>query len=72
MAEEEERKKILPGYPSSKVRLKPEEAAALESVVEHLLSFQNCVATSMEESDAIAFRTIREIEGSFCDHVFFL
>ena len=63
--EDQERNEIPPGYPCAKVRLKDEEVAALKPRRGNLLSFLNRITTSMEESDAITFRTSREIEGPF-------
>ncbi|XVF78672.1 hypothetical protein PTKIN_Ptkin14bG0154300 [Pterospermum kingtungense] len=63
---------VPPGYPSSKVRAKPEEVSVLFFKTEDFgigLSFQDRITTSMKESDAVAFRTCREIEGPFCDFV---
>ncbi|XP_022718008.1 UDP-glycosyltransferase 79B6-like [Durio zibethinus] len=63
---------LPPGYPSSKVRIKAEEVAALLFRAEDFgigLSFQDRITTGVKESDAIAFRTYREIEGPFCDYV---
>ncbi|XP_022718009.1 UDP-glycosyltransferase 79B6-like [Durio zibethinus] len=63
---------LPPGYPSSKVRIKAEEVAALLFIAEDFgigLSFQDRIRTCVKERDAIAFRTYREIEGPFCDYV---
>ncbi|KAE8703288.1 UDP-glycosyltransferase 79B6 [Hibiscus syriacus] len=68
----EEAIELPPGYPSSTVRLKAEEAPSLLFVVEDFgsgLSFDERIRVGLIESDAIAFRTYREIEGPFLDYV---
>ncbi|XWS10052.1 hypothetical protein CRYUN_Cryun39dG0042700 [Craigia yunnanensis] len=68
----EELIEVPPGYPSSKVRIKAEEVAVLLFKAEDFgigLSFQDRIKTCVKESDAIAFRTCRDIEGPFCDYV---
>ncbi|XVF78667.1 hypothetical protein PTKIN_Ptkin14bG0153800 [Pterospermum kingtungense] len=63
---------VPPGFPSSKVTLKAEEAAMSTILLQTFgigLSFQDRLLTSMKDSDLIAFRTYREIEGPFCDYV---
>ncbi|KAL4273653.1 hypothetical protein GQ457_13G003810 [Hibiscus cannabinus] len=68
----EEVKELPPGYPSSTVRLKDEEAAIMLFKAQDFgsgLSFQERLRTTLIESDAIAFRTYREIEGPFLDYV---
>ncbi|XVE50156.1 hypothetical protein DITRI_Ditri01bG0139400 [Diplodiscus trichospermus] len=63
---------VPPGFPSSKVRIKAEEVVVLLFKAEDFgngLSFQDRISTSVKESDAIAFRTCREIEGPFVDYV---
>ncbi|XVF78664.1 hypothetical protein PTKIN_Ptkin14bG0153500 [Pterospermum kingtungense] len=68
----EELVEVPPGFPSSRVKLKAEEAAMTKSVLNTFgigLPCQDRVLTSMKGSDAIAFRTSREIEGPFCDYV---
>ncbi|KAK6270053.1 hypothetical protein POUND7_007158 [Theobroma cacao] len=68
----EELIEVPPGYPSSKVRFKAEEAAIVTTLPEIFgigLSFQDRIITAMKDSDVIAFRTYREIEGPFCDYI---
>ncbi|XVF18754.1 hypothetical protein REPUB_Repub11eG0050500 [Reevesia pubescens] len=68
----EELIELPPGYPSSKVRIKAEEVDVILFKAEDFgigLSFHDRIRTSVKESDAIAFRTCREIEGPFCDYV---
>ncbi|KAE8703284.1 Anthocyanidin 3-O-glucoside 2'''-O-xylosyltransferase [Hibiscus syriacus] len=68
----EEAIELPPGYPSSTVRLKAEEAPALLFFAEDFgsgLSFQERMQKSKIESDALAFRTYREVEGPFLDYV---
>ncbi|KAK8704461.1 hypothetical protein V6N13_048083 [Hibiscus sabdariffa] len=63
---------VPPGYPSSTVRFKAEEVPPLLFAVEDFgsgLSFHQRIRKTMIESDAIAFRTCRETEGSFLDYV---
>ncbi|XVF78673.1 hypothetical protein PTKIN_Ptkin14bG0154400 [Pterospermum kingtungense] len=63
---------VPPGYPSSKVRIKAEEVAELLHLAEDFgsgLSFQDRITTCAKESDVLAFRTYREIEGPYCDYV---
>ncbi|GMJ10156.1 hypothetical protein like AT4G27570 [Hibiscus trionum] len=68
----EEVMELPPGYPSSAVRLKDEEAAIMLFKAMDFgsgLSFQQRLRTTLIESDAIVFRTCREIEGPFLDYV---
>ncbi|XVF78670.1 hypothetical protein PTKIN_Ptkin14bG0154100 [Pterospermum kingtungense] len=68
----EELIQVPPDYPSSKVMFRAEEFAELVFLSEDFgsgLSFKDRIITSIKESDAIAFRTFREIEGPFCDYV---
>ncbi|XVF18751.1 hypothetical protein REPUB_Repub11eG0050200 [Reevesia pubescens] len=68
----EELIELPPGYPSSKVRIKAEELDEILFMAEDFgigLSFQDRIRTCVKESDAIAFRTCREIDGKFCDYV---
>ncbi|KAG4213475.1 hypothetical protein ERO13_A01G059700v2 [Gossypium hirsutum] len=68
----EEVTKLPPDYPSSTVKFKAEEAAALLFEAEDFgsgLSFGERIRTAVSGSDAIAFRTCRETEGPFCDYV---
>ncbi|KAK8514578.1 hypothetical protein V6N13_103259 [Hibiscus sabdariffa] len=67
----EEVMKMPPGYPSSAVKLKPEEAPLELFAAEDFgsgLSFRQRIRKSRLESDAIAFRTCRELEGPFLEH----
>ncbi|KAL4377433.1 hypothetical protein GQ457_02G039730 [Hibiscus cannabinus] len=60
-----------PAYPSSAVKLKHEEAPLELFVAEDFgsgLSFRQRLRKSRLESDAIAFRTFRELEGPFLEH----
>ncbi|XVF78665.1 hypothetical protein PTKIN_Ptkin14bG0153600 [Pterospermum kingtungense] len=66
----EELIELPPGYPSSKVKLKAEEAAITRIIPETFgigLSFQDRMLTSMKSSDVIGFRS--ELGGPFCDYV---
>ncbi|WRX28081.1 UDP-glucuronosyl/UDP-glucosyltransferase - like 10, partial [Theobroma cacao] len=68
----EELIEVPPGYPSSKVKLRAEEASVLTSALKIFgigLSFRDRIITSMNDSDVIAFRAHREIEGPYCDYV---
>ncbi|KAK9004896.1 hypothetical protein V6N11_042347 [Hibiscus sabdariffa] len=68
----EEVKELPPGYPSSTVKLKDEEAVIMLFKAQDFgsgLSFQERLRATLIESDAIAFRTYREIEGPFLDYV---
>ncbi|KAK8633042.1 hypothetical protein V6N13_013896 [Hibiscus sabdariffa] len=63
---------VPPGYPSSTVRFKAEEAPQLLFAAEDFgsgLSFHQRIRKTMIESDAIALRTFRETEGPFLDYV---
>ncbi|KAE8677052.1 UDP-glycosyltransferase 79B2 [Hibiscus syriacus] len=67
----EEAIELPPGYPSSSVRFKAEEAHALLFLAEDFgsgLSFEERMHKSMIGSDVVAFRTYREIEGPFLDY----
>ncbi|TYG82165.1 hypothetical protein ES288_D01G065600v1 [Gossypium darwinii] len=67
----EEVAKLPPDYPSSTVKFKAEEAAALLFEANDFgsgLSFGERTRTAVSGSDAIAFRTCRETEGPFCDY----
>ncbi|KAK9016334.1 hypothetical protein V6N11_078836 [Hibiscus sabdariffa] len=67
----EELMKMPPGYPSSAVKLRPEEAPFELFSAEDFgsgLSFRQRIRKSRLESDAIAFRTCRELEGPFLEH----
>ncbi|KAL4274110.1 hypothetical protein GQ457_13G003830 [Hibiscus cannabinus] len=68
----EEVLELPPGYPSSTVRFKAEEAPIVLFKATDFgsgLTFYQRIRTCMTQSDAIAFRTCREIEGPFCDYV---
>ncbi|KAK8622684.1 hypothetical protein V6N13_117590 [Hibiscus sabdariffa] len=68
----EEAIELPPGYPSSTVRFKAEEAPELLFYAEDFgsgLSLQERIRVGLIESDAIAFRSCREIEGPFLDYV---
>ncbi|GMJ10155.1 hypothetical protein like AT4G27570 [Hibiscus trionum] len=63
---------LPPGYPSSTVRFKAEEAPIVLFKAKDFgsgLTFYQRIKTTLTESDAIAFRTCREIEEPFCDYV---
>ncbi|KAL2326762.1 hypothetical protein Fmac_020189 [Flemingia macrophylla] len=70
---EEELSNPPQGYPSSKVVLKGTEARSLLFISlpfgEGNMTFYDRTTRALRESDAIAIRTIREIEGSFCDYI---
>ncbi|XVF78676.1 hypothetical protein PTKIN_Ptkin14bG0154700 [Pterospermum kingtungense] len=68
-AEDQDRNETSLAYPSSEVRLKDEEVAALKPRTQDLSLLLNRSRTSLKGSDAIAFRTCRETEGPFCDYV---
>ncbi|KAL4310235.1 hypothetical protein GQ457_01G004180 [Hibiscus cannabinus] len=60
------------GYPSSTVRFKAEEAPEMLFYAADFgsgLSLQERIRVGLIESDAIAFRSCREIEGPFLDYV---
>ncbi|WRX08171.1 UDP-glucuronosyl/UDP-glucosyltransferase - like 3 [Theobroma cacao] len=68
----EELMEVPPGYPSSKVKLRAEEVSDLTTALKIFgigLSFRDRIITSMNDSDVIAFRAHREIEGPYCDYV---
>ncbi|KAK8706237.1 hypothetical protein V6N13_049811 [Hibiscus sabdariffa] len=68
----EEAMELPPGYPSSTVRFKDEEAPIVLSMARDFgsgLTFYQRINTTFTQSDAIAFRTCREIEGPFLDFV---
>ncbi|XP_021288489.1 LOW QUALITY PROTEIN: UDP-glycosyltransferase 79B2 [Herrania umbratica] len=68
---EEELIETPPGYPSSIVRFREEDVGAIIDflvVPETGLSIEDRLIASIEENDATAFRTNREIEGPFCDY----
>ncbi|XP_031253191.1 UDP-glycosyltransferase 79B9-like [Pistacia vera] len=60
-----------PGYPSTTVIIKPNEAPHIVGLSDPLegVSLYGRLTGSMKESDAIAVRTCHEIEGSFCDYL---
>ncbi|XP_074290376.1 anthocyanidin 3-O-glucoside 2'''-O-xylosyltransferase-like [Silene latifolia] len=61
-----------PGYPSKDVVLHGPEARSLLFIGLEFgsgLTFYERVSMSVASSDAIAIRTCREIEGSFCDYM---
>ncbi|CAN0923463.1 UDP-glycosyltransferase 79B6, partial [Linum grandiflorum] len=62
-----------PGYPSSVVVPRPDEIATAGFLVEDFggsaVPFYERLAAANSGSDAIAFRTCRELEGPFCDYV---
>ncbi|KAE8703283.1 putative UDP-Glycosyltransferase superfamily protein [Hibiscus syriacus] len=67
----EEAIELPPGYPSSTVRFKVEEAPALLVMAEDVgsgLSLQERMNKIMIGSDAVAFRSHRELEGPFLDY----
>lgn len=61
------------GYPSSKVVLTGLEAESLMFISvpfgEDNITFYDRITSALRESDAIAIRTSREIEGNFCDYI---
>ncbi|KAE8678567.1 putative UDP-Glycosyltransferase superfamily protein [Hibiscus syriacus] len=60
------------GYPCSTVRFKAEEVPLLLFVTEDFGSGLSCgerMRVSLVESDALAFRTYRELEGPFLDYI---
>ncbi|KAJ0101330.1 hypothetical protein Patl1_04753 [Pistacia atlantica] len=60
-----------PGYPSTTVIIKSNEAPHIVGLSDPLegVSLYGRLTGSMKESDAIAVRTCHEIEGSFCDYL---
>ncbi|OMO74851.1 UDP-glucuronosyl/UDP-glucosyltransferase [Corchorus capsularis] len=68
----EELLELPPAYPCPAVNYKSAEADRLLFKAEPFgdgLTFQERITTSMKQSDALAFRTYREIEGPFCDYL---
>ncbi|KAF2286072.1 hypothetical protein GH714_010162 [Hevea brasiliensis] len=68
----EEMMQTPPGYPSSKVVPRPDEAAEAEVFCLQFgsgLSFYERLVKSKKESDAFAIRTCYEIEGPFIDYL---
>ncbi|OMO74909.1 UDP-glucuronosyl/UDP-glucosyltransferase [Corchorus capsularis] len=63
---------LPPGYPCPTVKFKACEADAVYFLAESFgdgLTFGERITTSIEQSDALAFRTYREIEGPFCEYL---
>ncbi|KAF7836683.1 UDP-glycosyltransferase 79B3-like [Senna tora] len=61
-----------PGYPSSKVVLRGNEARSLlffSLPFGDNISFYDRITTAFRESDAIAIRTCKELESPFCDYI---
>ncbi|CAH8275154.1 unnamed protein product [Arabidopsis lyrata] len=61
-----------PGYPSSKVLLRKQDAYTMKNLEPTIDAGPNLlerVTTSLMNSDVIAIRTVREIEGNFCDYI---
>ncbi|XP_061361252.1 UDP-glycosyltransferase 79B3-like [Gastrolobium bilobum] len=69
---EEELSQSPLGYPSTKVVLRGPQARSLLFISlpwGEGSTFYERITTALKESDAIAIRTTKEIEGSFCDYV---
>ncbi|OMO63293.1 UDP-glucuronosyl/UDP-glucosyltransferase [Corchorus olitorius] len=63
---------LPPGYPCPTVKFKASEADAVYFLAEPFgdgLTFEERITTSIQQSDALAFRTYRETEGPFCDYL---
>ncbi|ESQ38525.1 hypothetical protein EUTSA_v10028656mg [Eutrema salsugineum] len=58
-----------PGYPSSKVLLRKQDLYSMKSINNDGTKFMERITTSLMNCDVIAIRTVREIEGSFCDYI---
>ncbi|ESQ43089.1 hypothetical protein EUTSA_v10013536mg [Eutrema salsugineum] len=58
-----------PGYPSSKVLYREQDAHALSSFSTYYKRFYNRVTTGLMNCDFISIRTCQEIEGKFCDYI---
>ncbi|XP_031283606.1 anthocyanidin 3-O-glucoside 2'''-O-xylosyltransferase-like [Pistacia vera] len=60
-----------PGYPSATVIIKPNEAPHIAPLNDApaRASLYERLTDSLKESDAIAMRTCREIEGPYCDYL---
>ena len=63
-----------PGYPSSKVLLRKQDAYTMKNLestntINVGPNLLERVTTSLMNSDVIAIRTAREIEGNFCDYI---
>ncbi|XP_028788611.1 anthocyanidin 3-O-glucoside 2'''-O-xylosyltransferase [Neltuma alba] len=62
-----------PGYPSTKVVLRGDEARSLLFLSlpfgSNNITFYDRITTALGQCDAIAIRTCREIERSFCDYM---
>ncbi|XP_010433351.1 PREDICTED: LOW QUALITY PROTEIN: UDP-glycosyltransferase 79B3-like [Camelina sativa] len=61
-----------PGYPSTKVLLRKQDAYTMKKP-DHTIdvgpNFFERVTTSLLNCDVVAIRTAREIEGNFCDYI---
>ncbi|XP_010448115.1 PREDICTED: UDP-glycosyltransferase 79B3-like isoform X1 [Camelina sativa] len=61
-----------PGYPSSKVLLRKQDGYTMKNpnpTIDVGPNFYERVTTSLMNCDAIAIRTVREIEGDLCDYI---
>ncbi|KAJ4703566.1 Glycosyltransferase [Melia azedarach] len=60
------------GFPPSKIKLRAHETRTLvAATVQDFggVSFMERVLISLRESDAIGFKTCREVEGAYCDYI---
>ncbi|KAL1203081.1 UDP-glycosyltransferase 79B3 [Cardamine amara subsp. amara] len=58
-----------PGYPSTKVVLRKQDAYSMKPIISIGPNFFERIAISLSNCDVIASRTAREIEGNFCDYI---
>ncbi|KAI4342462.1 hypothetical protein MLD38_027089 [Melastoma candidum] len=69
---EKELAEVPPGYPSRTVVLHGGEARSLQFVSMPFgegITFYERTTAAMRESDALAIRTCRELEGNFCNYI---
>lgn len=57
------------GYPSSKVVFRKQDAYSMKPIISFGPNFFERVTTSFLNCDVIGIRTVREIEGNFCDYI---
>ncbi|XP_019095756.1 PREDICTED: UDP-glycosyltransferase 79B9-like [Camelina sativa] len=58
-----------PGYPSSKVLFREQDAHALLSFSIYYESLYHRLTTGLMNCDFISLRTCKEVEGKFCDYI---
>ncbi|CAA7062662.1 unnamed protein product [Microthlaspi erraticum] len=58
-----------PGYPSSKVRFREQDAYLLATLSIYYERIYHQITTGLKSCDVIAMRTCKEVEGKFCDYI---